>query len=140
MDVSRPIPREYADTAPFFRSAAIGELRLRACRDCGRFLHLPRERCLTCGSTNLEWRQVSGIGRLYSWTIVRHQVHPAFPVPYCVVLVELDDAPGVRLPGYLPGEHDFTPDEPMSVRFEQVADNSGLPQFTPAGRASSNDP
>lgn len=129
--MAAPIPRLSLDAGPFFQYAAEGELRLRACRTCGRFLHLPRARCRYCASTDLEWRQVSGSGRLYSWTVIRHQVHPAFSVPYCVVLVELDDAPSVRLPGYLPGEHELSAGQPMTVRFDRLGAGVGLPQFIP---------
>ena len=61
---------------------------------------------------------MSGRGRLYSWTTVEHQVHPAYPVPYTIVLVELDDEPGVRLIGYLPGAPELTEGQPMQVWFE----------------------
>ena len=70
---------------------------------CAAVLHMPRAYCHTCGSWKSRWEPGRGRGRLYSWTTVEHQVHPAFPVPYTVVLVELDDHPGVRLIGYLRG-------------------------------------
>jgi hypothetical protein len=42
---------------------------------------------------------VEGRGRVYSYTIVHHPALPALEagVPYNVVAVEFDDAPGVRL-------------------------------------------
>jgi uncharacterized OB-fold protein len=32
---------------------------------------------------------------IYSYTVVRHQTHPAFPAPYTVLLVELEEGPRV---------------------------------------------
>jgi uncharacterized OB-fold protein len=90
------------DTAGFFEAARRGELALRACTACAGFLHVPRAYCRTCGSWDGEWRLVGGTATLHSWTVVDHQVHPAYPVPYTIVLVDLDDAPGVRLLGNLP--------------------------------------
>ena len=82
------------DTAGFWEAARRHELVVRACDHCGTVLHLPRAYCHTCGSWDGHWQVVTGHGHLYSWTTVEHQVHPAYPVPYTIVLVELDDAAG----------------------------------------------
>ena len=119
------------DTGGFWEAAKRGELVVRACATCGTYLHLPRAYCSTCGSWDGHWVAVSGHGRLYSWTVVEHQVHPAYPVPYTIVLVELDDAPGVRLVGSLPGSPHVTEGQPMRVRFDTVADGAVLPQWEP---------
>ena len=59
--------------------------------------------------------------------MVDHQVHPAYPVPYTIVLVDLDDAPGVRLLGNLPGSPDLHEGMPMRVRFDEVAEGVAAP-------------
>ncbi|MET0578071.1 MAG: OB-fold domain-containing protein, partial [Ilumatobacteraceae bacterium] len=106
------------DTGGFFEAARRGELVVRACSSCGTLLHLPRAFCHRCGSWDGEWRPVAGTGTLHTWTVVDHQVHPAYPVPYTIVLVDLDDAPGVRLLGHLPGSPDLQAGMPMRVRFD----------------------
>jgi uncharacterized OB-fold protein len=75
---------------------------------------------------------VSGRGRLCSWTTTEHQVHPAYPVPYTIVLVELEEDPSVRLVGYLPGSPALTDGQVMQVWFEQLDDGVVLPQWEPA--------
>ena len=119
------------DTGGFFAAAARGQLALCTCGNCGAVLHLPRAYCHHCGSWEATWRPVAGRGRLYSWTTVEHQVHPAFPVPYTVVLVELADAPGARLLGYLPGRPELEPGLEMQASFEAVADDTTLVQWVP---------
>jgi uncharacterized OB-fold protein len=121
------------DTGGFFAAAAREELAICACAACGHVLHPPRAYCAQCGSWDTTWRTVSGRGRLYTWTTVEHQAHRAFPVPYTIVLVELEDAPGTRLVGYLPGRPDLSADMPMRVWFEPVDDEAGirLPQWAP---------
>ncbi|MGH8997832.1 MAG: Zn-ribbon domain-containing OB-fold protein, partial [Acidimicrobiia bacterium] len=115
----RPLPVvSDPDTGGFFAAARRGELAVAACRGCGAVLWLPKPYCADCGGWDTEWRVVSGEGRLYSWTTVEHQLHPAFPVPYTVVLVELDDAPGTRLVGYLPGSPELSAGIPMQAWFE----------------------
>jgi uncharacterized OB-fold protein len=120
-----------ADTGGFWAAAARHELVVRTCRDCGQSLHLPRVHCFACGGHDSWWRPVAGRARLYSWTTVEHQVHPAYPVPYTAVLVELEEAPGVRLVGQLPGRPDLRADQPMRVRFEDVGGGTVLPQWIP---------
>ena len=119
----RPLPvDDDHDTAGFFEAARRGELVVRMCSGCDRVLHLPRAYCSACGSWEGRWQPVSGRGHLYSWTTVEHQVHPAYPVPFTIVLVELDDHPGVRLVGSLPGAPALAEGEAMQVRFDELDD------------------
>src|SRR5579864_4597 len=97
MEHRRLLPARDPDTRGFFEAAARGELVVNVCAECGAVLHLPRPYCHHCGSFTVDWRAVSGRGRLVSWTTVYQGFHPAFEIPYTVVLVELDDAPGARL-------------------------------------------
>jgi uncharacterized protein len=128
----RPVPvTDDRDTGGYFEAAARGELVVRACSSCGRTLHLPRAYCSSCGSWAGEWREVAPRGTLYSWTVAAHAVHPAFPAPYTIVLVALDDAPGARLVGYLPGTPELAAGQPMEAWFETLGDGTVLPQWRP---------
>ena len=132
MSSERPLPViDDPDTGGFFAAAARGELALCACTACGAVLHLPRAYCSACGSWATTWRPVAGRGRLYSWTTVEHQVHPQFPVPYTVVLVELADEPGARLLGWLPGRPKLEAGMEMRAVFESVADDTTVVQWVP---------
>jgi uncharacterized OB-fold protein len=126
-----PVPAvDDPDTAGFFAAAAAGHLAIRQCLDCGADLHAPRASCSGCGGTSTRWRPLEGTGRLYSWTTVEHGFHPAFPVPYTVVLVEPDDAPGVRLVGCVPGRLESPrPGMPMQAVFDDVRDGVVVPQW-----------
>ena len=129
----RPVPvTDDRDTGGFFEAAGRHELVVRVCDGCGQALHLPRAYCGSCGSWDGSWRPSAGRGRLASWTTVTHQVHAAFPVPYTIVLVELEDFPGVRLIGRIPGAAELVPDQPMEVWFEQVGDGVTVPQWRPS--------
>lgn len=130
---TRPVPATNdPDTAGFFAAAAREELAICACAACGHVLHPPRAYCPQCGRWDTAWRTVSGTGRLYSWTTVEHQAHRSFPVPYTIVLVELDDAPEVRLVGYLPGRAELDAGMPMRVWFEPIdEDGARLPRWAP---------
>ena len=120
------------ETAGFFEAAAEGRLVYRACNDCQHALHPPTDHCPHCGGWNTAWRDAGGRGRLHSWTTVTHQIHPDFPAPYTLVVVELDDAPEVRLMGRLDGAPELAPEMPMEVWFERLGEGPVLPQWRPA--------
>jgi len=132
MDEDRILPQKHdRDTAGFFDAADRRELVYRACSACGSAVHPPRARCSACGSWETSWKQASGRGRLYSWTTVTHQVHPAFPAPYTVFVVELEEAPDVRLVGFIDGAPEVHSGMPMRVRFDETGDGGALPQWEP---------
>ncbi|GAA2221016.1 MULTISPECIES: Zn-ribbon domain-containing OB-fold protein [Streptomyces] len=97
----RPVPD--TDGAPFWEYAAQGELRVQACAACGEPRFPPRPCCPHCQSFDSEWRPVSGRGRVWSYVVAHPPLLPdyAAQAPYNVVVVELDEAPRIRLVGNL---------------------------------------
>jgi uncharacterized OB-fold protein len=96
---AKPMMPNTADreTRGFFEAAAKGKLVYRVCNDCNHALHPPTAHCPYCGGWNTDWREAKGTGRLHAGTHVIHQAHPAYPTPYTLVVVALDEAPEVRL-------------------------------------------
>ncbi len=119
------------ETAGFFDAAGEGRLVYRACNDCSHALHPPTDHCPHCGGWNTAWRDAAGTGTLHTWTTVMHQIHPDYPAPYTLVVVELDDAPEVRLMGRLDGEPELAAGQPMQVWFEKLGEGPTLPQWKP---------
>ncbi|MFF4352068.1 Zn-ribbon domain-containing OB-fold protein [Streptomyces sp. NPDC001530] len=91
------------DGAPFWRYAAQGELRIQACADCGELRFPPRPCCPHCHSFTSEWRKMSGRGRVWSYVIPHPPLLPAYAqqAPYNAIVVELVEAPRIRLVGNL---------------------------------------
>src|SRR5262245_18043995 len=87
------------NTKEWWDFCARRELRFQQCVDCGKFRFPPLTGCRYCASTRSLWQRVAGHGRVFSHTTVVHPVIPSIShdVPYNVVVVEFDDAPGVRL-------------------------------------------
>jgi NAD(P)-dependent dehydrogenase (short-subunit alcohol dehydrogenase family)/uncharacterized OB-fold protein len=54
------------------RAAAQGKLELQHCAACAAVQYPPREACVRCLSTELEWTAISGDGELISETTLRH--------------------------------------------------------------------
>ncbi len=119
------------DTGPFFQAARRGELVIQRCNRCAAVLHVPRAYCHTCGSWETRWQPTSGRASLHSWTVVTHQVHPAYPPPYTVVLVKLDDC-AANLVGSIPGTPELRVGQPMEVWFEELREGVVLPNWRPA--------
>lgn len=121
------------DTGGFFEAAQRHELAVCCCGSCEAVLHLPRAYCNRCGAWEPVWRPVAPTGTLHSYTVVEHQVHPAFPVPYTIALVDVDGLPDVRLIGDLPGRPALEIGMAMRVRFDEVAEGVVLPRWEPVG-------
>ena len=125
------------DGAPFWRYAAQGELRVQACADCGEPRFPPRPCCPHCQSFASDWRPVSGRGRVWSYVVPHPPLLPDYAeqAPYNVIVVELADAPRIRLVGNLV----TGPDAPLNslppdririgARVQVVFSSDGLPQW-----------
>jgi uncharacterized OB-fold protein len=114
------------DDAPWWEALARRELVIQRCAACGTWRHPPAPVCASCHATAVRWERVSGRGRVFTWTVIHHAVHPALAacVPYNVVVVELPDAAGVRL---ISNVVDVAPDElrvglAIEVVFEEQGD------------------
>lgn len=118
---------------PYWRHLASGRLHLNCCEDCGVARHPPAPICPRCRSFREGWKPASGLGRLNTFTEVRHPVHPllADATPYVVTLVDLDE--GVRMVSGLPPGRKAALRAGMRMRCEVVRfdDRFALPYFLP---------
>ncbi|MEW2301394.1 OB-fold domain-containing protein [Streptomyces sp. NPDC006655] len=124
------------DGAPFWEYAARGELRVQTCADCHEPRFPPRPCCPHCRSFASEWRPTSGRGRIWSYVVPHPPLLPdyAAQAPYNVVVVELDDAPRVRLVGNVVSEagaplNSLSPDRIRIGARVQAVFADGLPQW-----------
>jgi uncharacterized OB-fold protein len=87
---AEPVPTP--ETEPFWAGTRAGELRIQYCRRCARYYFFPRPFCRYCQSRDVEWRPVSGRGRLISY-VINHRPAPPAPadVPQVIALVELKE-------------------------------------------------
>ena len=104
---------------PFIEGTQRGELWVQYCSACEQHQWGPEWICYRCLSDDLDWRQVEGRGRIFSWERVWHPVHPALAeaVPYVVVVVELPHADEIRMVGNLLGD----PEEEVAIGNEVEA-------------------
>lgn len=68
-------------------------VHLQCCRECGFFCYPAAPGCPNCMNMELEWTPVGGRGVIVSWAIFHKQYIEAYPVPYNVIAVRLDEGP-----------------------------------------------
>lgn len=128
MEVVRPYPHRDRDTAPFWEAQDNHELRFQKCASCGYVRYPIGPLCPECHSFEFEWALSSGRGTVYSYTVVRHQTHPAFPAPYTVLLVEMAEGPRVIAQLRAPEDTPVEIGAPVRVEWEDGPHQS-LPVF-----------
>jgi len=75
-----------------------GVLRLPRCTACTTWNWYPLSACKACGGLDFAWTEVERHATLHSWTRVhRRFTARAIATPYLVGLVELVQAPAVRI-------------------------------------------
>ena len=81
-----PVP--FPETVPYWEAAAQGKLLLKRCAACGTHHFYPRVICPFCFSDETEWREASGTGTIYSFSVMRRA-----EVPYVIAYVTLSEGP-----------------------------------------------
>jgi uncharacterized OB-fold protein len=122
-----PAPQPNPETAAFWEGAAHGRLLLKKCLACSQLHYYPRALCPFCGSDRTEWQAASGLGSIYSWSVMRRA-----EVPYAIAYVTLEegitmmtnivdcDLDGIRI-----GQR-------VRVVFKPTDGGPPVPAFTPA--------
>ena len=82
IDAPQPAP----ETKTFWDAAAAGRLLIKRCAACGESHYYPRSICPFCGSDRTEWRDASGRGTIYTYSVMRRA-----PVPYAIAYVTLEE-------------------------------------------------
>ena len=106
---------------------------MQCCEDCATFRWCPGPLCPACASENYEWKPLSGRGKINTWTVVTHAVHPAAAekIPYVVVLVELEEQRGLTMISNLVDcdIDTIAVDQPVRVDFTVHPNGQKLPVF-----------
>jgi uncharacterized protein len=124
-------------TRPFWEAARQDRLVVPRCQSCGTFRLPPNAICYACQSEGVDWVELAGTGTVFSFTVIRHPLHPDLVevVPYVSAIVELD---GVQKEGarILVNIIDCEPEEieigsRVEIVFEHVNDDMSTPRFRP---------
>lgn len=125
--ITKPVYDE--ESKPFWEGLQNKELLIQQCGACGKNIFYPRSICPHCFSEEIQWRQSSGNGRIYSYTVV-HQAFGPYKkyVPYVVGIVELDE--GVRMvTRFIGNREQIEIDKKVTVSYKQIDNDFVLPYF-----------
>jgi uncharacterized OB-fold protein len=127
-----PVPTPSSTSAPYWDACRRGELVFQRCDRCETIALRPTTVCGNCLGRSLSWVHSSGLGRLYSWTVVWRPQHPSFQVPYAPAIVALDEDWFMMsaVVGCEPEE--LRADMRVAVEFHPASDEISLPYFRPA--------
>lgn len=128
-----PLPLNSELTKPFWEGAKRHELLVQRCKKCSEYVWYPRELCAICLSPELEWTQVSGEGRLYSYTVIYQPANPAFrgEAPYIYAMVQLNEGPRIVANLVDCPIEGASVDMPVEAVFEDVTPEWTLVKFRP---------
>lgn len=127
----RPIPS--FDAQEYWEGCKRGELWMQRHKESGQWY--PPNLFGPCQVLGREWVRVSGRGKVYSYTLITHPVHPAARdrVPYNVIQVQLDEDPELIMVSSLEDieNEDITIGIPVEVVFTEHEPDVYLPKFRP---------
>lgn len=128
-----PEPIRSDINAPMLDAWAKGELQLQQCQDCAHKVYFPRTQCPHCWSTKLEWKRLSGQGKVVSFAKVHKHVHASFAQESPVILAEILLDEGWSMLARLLATDSDGVDNGMLVELVSgdAADRFPLPTFRP---------
>ncbi len=124
-------------TQQFWDAAKEDRLVCQQCSECETFRMPPSPFCFACRSRQHRFVELPGTGTIYTFTVVRHPLHPdlADACPYVSGVVELDGTQGAGA-RMLVNIIDCDPDavqigDAVEIVFEHVNDEMSTPRFRP---------
>ncbi len=115
------------ETKAFFEACAAGKFVLPTCGACGKAHWYPRGVCPHCMSQNLSWKDASGQGTVYSFSVMKRA-----EVPYAIAYVTLAEGPAM-LTNIVECDLDTIKiGQKVALRFVPTEGGPPLPMFTPA--------
>jgi uncharacterized OB-fold protein len=128
------LPTIDLETQPFWDGLKEGKFLLRHCNACGKDHYYPRPFCPSCWSDDVSWKEASGRGKLYTYSVVHVNDLPPFNerVPYVAAIVQLDEGP--RLMTNIEGVpfDELQADMAVVVEYKPISDDVTIPVFRPA--------
>ncbi|MGX1787126.1 Zn-ribbon domain-containing OB-fold protein [Bosea sp. NPDC055332] len=133
-EIAYPQPYEDEDNAPFLAGWREGRLMLQQSRDGGPLFFYPRPICPYTGSADLIWREVSGRGRIVSFSLITRPNHPSFNAEVPIVLAEIALDEGASLLGRVVevDAASIASDAKLELLSPDEARRYPLPAFRPA--------
>ena len=122
-----PDPNPNPETEAFWAGTKDGKFMLRYCGDCGETHWYPRAICPHCFSEKSEWREASGRGTIYTYSVTRR----ADP-PYAIAYVTLEEGPTMISNLVDCSYDDLAVGQAVELTFKKSEGGFAVPMFKPA--------
>jgi uncharacterized OB-fold protein len=120
-------PAVNAETKMFWDAAREGRFLVPFCSACGKAHWYPRAICPFCASDKIEWRNASGKGTIYTFSVMRRAKDP-----YAIAHVTLAEGP-TMLTNIVDCDFDkLKIGQPVTVVFQETENGPPAPMFKPA--------
>jgi uncharacterized OB-fold protein len=129
-----PPPMADATTLPWWQAAAEHRLVVQRCTSCEHTRLPPAPICSECRSTDSDWKEVSGQGEVYTYTLVHRPMAADQKLPYVIAVIALENAGGLRIISNIVG---VDPEAvaigmPVELVWEDMSEDLAIPRFRPA--------
>lgn len=93
--MAKPMPIPTPTSQPFWDALAQHTIRIQYSPSSSRYVFYPRVLAPGTLADDLEWREISGAGTLYTFTVCYRAVSPHFAddVPQLLAIVQWDEGP-----------------------------------------------
>lgn len=110
---------------------------MQHCSRCSEWIWYPKPWCPNCGRRDkIEWRNLSGKGKIYSFTVIRQVIDnsPSFQseVPFLLGLVELEEGPRIYSSITDIEVDKLAIGDPVTLYFDDATPEFSLPKFKKA--------
>jgi uncharacterized protein len=126
---SRPLtpPVITAEGKAFFDAAREGRFLIPVCTACNCAHWYPRVICPFCASDKVEWREASGKGTIYTFSVMRRAKEP-----YIIAHVTLAEGPTMLTNIVAYDANDVRIGQAVTVAFQDTDSGPPMPMFKPA--------
>jgi uncharacterized OB-fold protein len=122
-----PSPVVTAETQAFWDAARAGRFTIPVCTACGKAHWYPRAICPFCDSGKVEWREASGQGAIYTFSVMRRAREP-----YAIAYVTLVEGPTMMTNIVDCDFNALRIGQPVVVKFVETENGPPVPMFRPA--------
>jgi uncharacterized protein len=131
VSLTRTPPNVSEMTRPFWEAARDRRLVRPVCLACGHSFFSPQIACPRCLTEDWDYVESSGIGQVYSFSVVHRAPRDGFDPPY--VVADIDMQEGWHLMSNIIGcdPDDVAVGMAVRVAWLDLEDGTVLPQFSP---------
>jgi uncharacterized OB-fold protein len=130
-----PVPVVNTTTQAFWDATSEGRFMLQRCAACDVVLWFPRNYCPECFSAEFSTFDCTGLGTVYSYTVIRKVANAYQEVtPFVVAYVELEEGPRVMTNIVDCAPEDVSVGMAVTMVFHDTGAGNALYRFRPASQ------